>query len=448
MHAWSQWISLVLSALAFSVGFLLNPQPSRAEERRPAWRKLAAFPPFWLGLLLLVLVAVQGLNPAWQYVEFEGMFWMVPVDHIAWLPSGMETPFEQMNAFRHLLVLGSAYLTVLTVSLFLSRPRFLRVVLYVIVFNGLLLAAVGFAQILLGAEKILWIREAPHGRFLASFIYRNHGAAYFNLVLAASIGLYLFVRERGWKVMSRRWGDPGPLFFFAGLVLLTLVLFSQSRGGMVVAVVLALLALLYSIIHGLLWKRLGETVALSFVYLLLFAACAGTFVYILGWERVTERLERLTSDAGQIDWDIRTTAYQATYEMFRDKPVWGWGAGSFEYRFPVYQQEYPKIHTRWERRMRWEYAHNDPLQLLAEYGIAGAALFVALFAFFLTRIFRYRGYRRPLSSWCLLGFLVTLAHSTIDFVFHNPAVLITAVTLLAIASQYPLLEAERRRREI
>lgn len=444
MHAWSQMISLGLAAAAFLLGLALNPQPPLAETPVSRWRKLAAFPPFWIGLLILGLICAHAFNSAWQTVQFEGMFWIIPVDHVEWLPSGVEAPFERMNAARHLVVLSSAYLTLLTLCLFIARTRLLRLLLAVVLFNGLILTGVGFLQILQPAEKVLWMRETK-SQFLASFIYRNHGAAYFNLLLAAAVGFYLFLRERYWKDIGRRKVDASPIFFFLGLTIFTLVVFSQSRAGAAVAVGLGILAFLFSFGHGLVWHRLKETLGLTFLYLLLFAVFTGTFVYIWGWDRITERFARMIDEQGQVEWSVRKQGYMATLEIFQAKPVWGWGAGSFEYVFPAYQEQYPEILVRGRTRLIWEYAHSDPLQLLAEYGSVGAALFLALFLCWAWGFFRNKGYRRVLPLWCAIGAFGALAHSHVDFVFYNPAVFITTVVLFALSYRHAALDRGRRR---
>ena len=76
----------------------------------------------------------------------------------------------------------------------------------------------------------------------------------------------------------------------------------------------------------------------------------------------------------------------ATLDMAYDRIIFGWGAGSFRYIFPVYQSNYKEIwyskkHSKrgWEGRKIYNYAHNDWVQFLAEYGIVGCALIAALF---------------------------------------------------------------------
>ena len=68
MSEWAQWISLGFAVLGFGVSLL--PRRYTEEEtgsnafRLVMWPRLAKFPLWWLGLALLALVTIQGLNPA------------------------------------------------------------------------------------------------------------------------------------------------------------------------------------------------------------------------------------------------------------------------------------------------------------------------------------------------------------------------------------------------
>jgi O-antigen ligase len=101
------------------------------------------------------------------------------------------------------------------------------------------------------------------------------------------------------------------------------------------------------------------------------------FVVLGSWfgvEKVAERLRetRVTpaeetgaraADAERLDVAV------ATLTMFRDAPVLGVGPGGFRAAFPAYK---PAL-----VRLFYDHAHNDWVQLLAERGLIGAALWAA-----------------------------------------------------------------------
>src|SRR5690606_33595048 len=131
---------------------------------------------------------------------------------------------------------------------------------------------------------------------------------------------------------------------FLATVIFTAVLFSGSRGGMIGAIVLLLLSIGYTLIQAWRWNRLRESSMVSSVFLGLLVLFASVFIAVAGPERVFDRLQNLVEDKGGTSVDHRILASRATAEMFKDEWLFGWGAGSFEFAFPKYQQEYPEIH--------------------------------------------------------------------------------------------------------
>lgn len=63
-------------------------------------------------------------------------------------------------------------------------------------------------------------------------------------------------------------------------------------------------------------------------------------------------------------FSIRSVMWKATARMAARNPIFGVGAGAWEVEAPLYQQAGSQLETDY-------YAHNDFLQLLAEYGIVG-----------------------------------------------------------------------------
>lgn len=449
MHLRSQLASLALAGVGFLAAVLLNPPSTHVIPKIPAWKKLVRSPVVWLGILLLGYILTQALNPAFRQIVVGDLPFLVPVDHISWLPSGMETPLAQMSPFRHLIIFGALFLTVWTILLFLERPKSIRFLFMVLTYNGVALAILAFAQLFSGADQIFWKISSPNDTFYSSFIYRNHTSSYLNLLLALSIGLYFHYRERAWKT-NRSEPDKSPIFFFTSTILFTTVLFSGSRGGVIAASLLLLAAIFYTFIQAWRWNRLRETSVISTIFLGLLVLFASVFTAVIGPDRIIERFKQFGREGGDFSVESRMQATRATADMFRDNWLWGWGAGSFEYAFPTYQQNYPEIHYRMIRKkkqfMLWEYAHNDWVQYPAEYGVAGMALFLAGLLGWLASLIRFRGLRHPIPVWVGLAVLVTLAHGFGDFVLQNPAIVITLAAAMGLGLRASVLENARRRR--
>jgi O-antigen ligase len=449
MPLWSQQVSLALAGVGFLWAVFFNPPSTITVPNVSAWRKLLRSPAVWIGLALLGYITIQALNPAYRSLDFAGDIWLLPVDHITWLPSGMETPLAQMNPFRHLMIFGSAFLTLITILLFIERPKSVRILLGALALNGVALAILTFAQFFTGAEQIFWKIPSESSGIYSSFIYRNHAASYLNLLLTLSLGLYFHFRERAWKTNDGA-ADKSPIFFFTSTILFTTVLFSGSRGGIIVATLIFLLSIGYTLLQAWRWGRLREGSAISSVMLGLLILFASVFTVIIGPERIIERFKLFAQEDGGGSVRHRATAARATLDMFQDRPLWGWGAGSFEYAFPAYQENYPEIHFLERGRGRrvymiWDYAHNDWVQYPAEYGVAGMGIFFTGMVAWLVGLYRFRALRQPIPIWLVAGIFLTLAHAFGDFVLQNPATIITAAAAVGLSLRSSWLETGRRR---
>jgi len=122
----------------------------------------------------------------------------------------------------------------------------------------------------------------------------------------------------------------------------------------------------------------------------------------------------------------------------------GWGAGSFRHAFPTYQKNYPEIYVvPWNpnAHYRWEYAHNDYVQLVAELGLIGAGLLLAMLACGARHLIRHRIWQRPHLMFIVLALLITTAHAWVDFQFHNPAILVLWCASAALVGRWAEFEA-------
>jgi len=90
MRIWSQFTFSGIALLTFIVAILprnYTEENSRAGRHHLSiWPRLVKFPLFWLGGILMIYMAAQGLNPAWRYVVSSFGWWMESMPHIKWLP--------------------------------------------------------------------------------------------------------------------------------------------------------------------------------------------------------------------------------------------------------------------------------------------------------------------------------------------------------------------------
>lgn len=450
MQVWSQFVSLGLAVIAFALAIInrryrgeLAPQ---GDFRLIMWPKLIRFPIFWLGLLLLGYILTQALNPAWVYVTHNRLWWLDPVESISWLPTGMDTPYKDMNPWRVLTIYTAAWLLVCALWVGVTRRVTVQRLFTVVAINGVVFALIGILQKVTHAKYILWaLKEStPASYFFATIIYKNHAGAYLNLVLMITTALLYWHFARAERRMDR--SSPAPVFAFATVVMGVGVLLANSRAATILMMVFTLLAFIGFIVRCTVNRSEGRSPWVVTVLCAIFALFIGLGSYFLKAENAFDRIGQMMKE-GQFTQELvsRDLARKATWEMAQDNLITGWGAGSFRHYFPVYQQRYPEIYNpdrrNRERTIRWEFAHNDYVQFLAEMGLIGATLVLAMLACALRHFLKQRALSRPHLVFILLALFMTAVHAWVDFQFHNPAILFLWCISAALAARWAELEA-------
>jgi hypothetical protein len=443
MHVWSQLVSLGLSVAAFAVALLPRPGPQPAN--RPLSR-LLRFPLFWAGLVVLAYVSIQALNPSWLFETDSKSWWLVPERHNPFLPSGVDAPFARSSPWRAMVVFGPSWALVCAVwSGFLRRQSY-RLMFGAVASSGALLALMGLVEQMTSADLIFWAyKPPPTSNFVASFIYRNHAGAYFNLVIAVAVGLAGW----HWRRAQRKLEGPGAAvaFGFAAALVGTAVVFSASRMSIVLLVAFTFMAALWPA-----FRNFSESDSCrprrTWVTLAIPTICALAIGWVSFeasgvWERFAELVASPTASLR-----FRTIAREAAGNMLSDRWALGWGAGCFRYGFPLYAQHYPEIYfSPLDGRKYWEHVHDDLLEFPIELGAVGMIPIAAALGFVGWRLLRARFWRNPVSLCATVGCLLTLSHAWVDFVFQNPAVTATWAILLVGAIRWAELESsvEHRR---
>ena len=428
MHVWSQVISCALAAASLMIA--LCPRRYDADTSQAGsfrlimWPKLVRFPIFWLGTVFLGYIVIQGLNPAWRYVEFRGSWWLVKLQHIPWLPHGMDTPFAKASPWRSLLIYGSAWLTVCALWVGATRRRTLVIFFSALATNAFVLALLGLAERGLHADKIFWSWQPPAPYFVASFIYKNHAGAYFDLLLSLCVALAAIHYERSKRQLKK--SSPSGLFVFFAIVLALVVIFSYSRAATLL--LLGYSAFVVAVLTGRQFlspdRSRNQLAGLAVVFVLL-GGSALSALYFLPTAEAFQRMDELVKSYQSATPTDRRLATVATLDMAHDAPVYGWGAGSFRFAFPIYQRRFPSISRRGDQQFYWEHAHDDYAELLAEFGAAGSSLLVLGAAYYAIALVRRRFWEQLPALFLGAGCAVTLLHGLGDFNFFNPAILLT-----------------------
>lgn len=426
MRMWAQHISLGFALAGFLIALLPRnytyEHSSAGSFRLLTWTKLVKFPVFWLGMIFIGYLVVQGLNPAWSFRENEKIWWMTKIEFNSWLPRGYEAPYERWNLWRMIVIYLSPWLTVCTLWVAFTRRRTVQLFLITLGVNGLALAIFGVLQRLSKTPKIFGFVESSNPSFFASFIYKNHGAAYLFLTLAITCGLAGWYYIRGLRRMEKS-NPSGVIVFFATCIAVA-ILASLARGITITMVAFLLVCMIAFIIHQVRLPAESRKPAVAIALLLVF----GYFLKV-GFDTIpkTEAWDRLKSGVTHQDnsLELRATVTKASLEMLDDNWMHGLGAGSFAFLFPDYQRRYPELLKQGGVELRWSAAHNDIVQTPIELGLAGMLLLLTTLGYFAVSLVRSYFWENPLSSCMVFGALLLVVASWWDFPFLCPAILTT-----------------------
>lgn len=448
---WSNILNVILALLPVIAAFVMPiteevAEQSAAYSRRQNLKNLLKFPIFWLGLLFLGYILIQALNYNWEFVWTENRrgFYMQKLkddQYIHWLPSGMKSPFKMTSPWQALLMWAAPWLLVCTMWSTLKRRKAWCIVLWTVATVGAFISILGIAALITAPDKIFWIWDAAGKGPFGPYTYRNQASVYMYMAIASSVALFFYYQRMKSTDSGIQW-----FALLLGTISLGGAVMSFSRGGWIGTALILLFAIALFIFR-LFWQR-SENPKILLVHgllLLLLASSGGYFVSKIDFSLMDKKWRSLSkqlrsegaSDNGVL---LRKAAAKKTLEMFEDNKWTGWGASSFRFYFPVYQQgddfiSHPsnsKGKFRYDKRFFWTYAHSDWAQLLAEYGILGSSiLLLGLFYMWGSVLFRFRSLH--CEHWMLLiATIVMVFQGVLDIVFYNPSLVILFFVVLSV----------------
>jgi O-antigen ligase len=404
-----------------------------------------------VALLLAILLwspLATGATRQGQFLVIQGLAIAAAVLWCArlWINPGARLLLPRMS-WPVLLFAGYAVIRYFTSDLeYVSRQELIKVLVYVLVFclalNHLhrhkpanfvlltlilvatLIAGFAFYQFAAKHANYIWIYPRPAGylgRGSGTFICPNSLAGYLGMLLPVALA-FLFWGKQKW--LAKIALGYAAVWLAAGIGV------SLSRGGWVASL---LGAGIFSL--ALLRQRRFQLIAVGAIACLIVAA----IIFEAKTGIVHQRFVRDNPVNFAEQQNLRLNLWKSAFGLWQHHAVWGAGPGHFDQKFRPYRP------VRLQGRP--VSAHNDYLQVLAEYGLIGAALLGAGLALFARAMLHHwwqkvflpqeeqheHGPNFPLVIGGSIGVFVVLAHTGLDFHFQVPANAILAVTLLAVA---------------
>jgi len=295
--------------------------------------------------------------------------------------------------------------------------------------------ALSFFAVFQFATKYPWIwgmarRTLYLGRGSGTYVNPDHLAGLLGMVIPLALA---------YTLLSRLTTTMKVLMAYCAVVMLAGVGVSLSRGGIVATACGLIVFCVVLLFQRGLWRA---SLAIIGVLIVLGLGLNAEF-----GDTLQRRFDASIRD-GKLS-DPRSDYWPASLEIFKRHVWWGAGPGQFDAEFSLYRP--PTVQNR------PVYVHNDYLNTLCEWGVAGMAIIAAACGLL------YGGAR---NSWravrktssepgpprsdkaaflmgALIGLLTLLLHSIVDFNMHIPANAVVAIMLMALIAAHGRFVTER-----
>jgi O-antigen ligase len=308
----------------------------------------------------------------------------------------------------------------------LKSNRQLRVIAKTLIIFGTSVAVFAVVQNLGSPHKLYWLFTPRFGGWIyGPYVNHNHYAGLMEMLFPIPL---VFAFSRFAHRRESLWAATASAFMAATIFL------SGSRGGMI-----ACFAQLTVFILFICRENRNRRVALFLGAFLL--AMLGVIAWTGGHE-VTARISTLDADTrSDLATNVRLQIDRDVLKMVRERPVLGWGQGTFADVYPRFRSFYTDFEVN--------AAHNDFLQVLAETGIAGFAVMV----WFLVITIRLGVHKTgkwssntngAVSVAALVGISGIMVHSLVDFNMQIPANAALFYSLCTVAAMEPRFRTHHR----
>ena len=392
MGAVDAWAFLVVQALTIGIGLLWVLRIWFSPKPQLLWPPIC-----WVVLAFAMYAVARYLTADIEYVARQEMIQVI------------------ICAFLFYAIVNNLY-----------RQEFTQIISFTVITLAMGISCYAVFQFLTHSNRV-WNFISPYGgRASGTYISPNDLAGFLEMVLPLAVAYIVAGRI---KPLTRI------LLSYCALAVAAGIAVTFSRGGWVAAAI-GLLALLGILV----FHRQHQIPAL--VLLLLLLAGGGIFVtkYLVRTATYIQRADTTGLSAGHFELELRNDLWIAAEEMWRDNFWSGVGPAHYNYRFRQYRAE--RVQLTPDR------AHNDYLNLLADWGTVGGVIVLSGMAFFAAGLWQTRKHVRRSdnhfgsgksnrlafflgSSTALLAFAL---HSIVDFNLHIPANAILGVGLLALVS--------------
>jgi hypothetical protein len=395
----------------------------------------------WLRATLTLLILTQGwvmaLNPKFVYEPTVQYFHFVPT-LLPWLPGTC----DQITSLHQMWLITGLFGAFWVVN-DLGRSAEWRERLWTVMsLTGVSLAGLGLLQRITGAPGIFWRGDLDSGpTFFATYRYHANAGAFINisLLLTAARMICMFRRDHSDLVRS--------FWVLAFLSTLVSAFVNVSRAATVIGVLLLCILFSWALRERTRARRLALGRGGAAGIAIAGVAVAAILVWAVGFQDAYRHWSELGKNLVS---DDRRLVYGAVLQnVLPASGWWGLGPGTFHLIFPFFTNN---LGTRIQGY--WEYAHQDYLETLVEWGVVGAAAWFFFFGqtivqsastFWRSRV-RWESNTRRFAVACFLALGAILIHGTIDFPMQIASLQLYTAILLGLIAAFEQLPGRRSHR--
>jgi O-antigen ligase len=308
----------------------------------------------------------------------------------------------------------------------LYRQEFSQVISLIMIFLAMGISCYALFQFLTHSNRV-WNFISPYtGRGTGTYISPNNFAGFLEMLLPLAVAYILIGRM---KPMMRI------LLSYAAAIIAAGIVTTFSRGGWAAAGI-GLLALLGILI----FHRQHRLSAFLILVILIGGGTVFATKYLPKTATFIQRQKTSGMNVSHVELELRGDLWQAAVQMWRDNFWFGVGPAHYNYRF----REYRPVNVQ----LTPDRAHNDYLNLLADWGATGGIITLSGMIIFCAGLLQTRKHvgrveqdfgsgksnRHAFFLGASAGLLALALHSVVDFNLHIPANAILGVTLLALLS--------------
>ena len=262
----------------------------------------------------------------------------------------------------------------------------------------------------------------------STFVYKNHAALYFDLIIPIAFFLILTVENKTLKMLTA---------ICFGLCL-GFIIESRTRGSYLALSIILLIVIIFWLFNRTFRGKINNKIRQNYIFIFLAVLTCLMAIVPPGendtaWERKSVNYQttgdgpaqsaKINIDQSSMD---RLLFYRNSLGIIQENPIIGTGYGTFWKAFRMHMNR-PYVIQRSNETLYLMRLHNDILQFFTELGLLGGLIIVLFFA---TVIIAGTNFILKQASndnhlfiiaGLLLSLIASLVHAIVDFPFHKPS---------------------------